>query len=49
MNFCLVNSMDIDIIPRSFRSSLSLIDIPENIWLDIFNYLSLKEKFTAAG
>ncbi|KAG0297305.1 hypothetical protein BGZ96_007042 [Linnemannia gamsii] len=49
MNFCLANSMDIDIIPCSFRSSLALIDMPENIWLDIFSYLSLKEKFTTAG
>lgn len=49
MTFCLANSMDIDIIPRSFRSPLFLIDIPENIWLDIFSYLSLKEKFTTAG
>ena len=49
MTFSLANSMDIDILPRSFRSPLSLIDMPENIWLDIFSYLSLKEKFTTAG
>jgi len=45
----LAYSMDIDIVPRSFRRPLALIDMPENIWLDIFSYLSLEEKFKAAG
>ncbi|KAG0374842.1 hypothetical protein BGX24_009851, partial [Mortierella sp. AD032] len=49
MTFYQAGSMDIDILPRSFRSTISLIDMPENIWLDIFSYLSLEEKFKAAG
>ncbi|KAF9213717.1 hypothetical protein CPC16_007506 [Podila verticillata] len=35
--------MDIDITP------FSLPYMPENIWLDIFSYLSLEEKFNVAG
>lgn len=35
--------MDIDIV------SFSLPYMPENIWLDIFSYLSLEEKFKVAG
>ncbi|KAI1318654.1 hypothetical protein EDD11_006155 [Mortierella claussenii] len=42
--------MDIDIIaPSHLQCSVALADMPENIWLDIFSYLSLEEKFKAAG
>ncbi|KAF9115739.1 hypothetical protein BGX27_006686 [Mortierella sp. AM989] len=40
--------MEID-IPSYTQSRISLTNMPENIWLDIFNYLSLEEKFKAAG
>ncbi|KAF8939721.1 hypothetical protein BGZ58_008910 [Dissophora ornata] len=40
--------MDIDMAPYH-QTRLSLTDMPENIWLDIFSYLSLEEKFRAAG
>ncbi|KAF9898079.1 hypothetical protein BX616_004527 [Lobosporangium transversale] len=39
--------MDIDMITPSSRTALSVM--PENIWLEIFSYLSLAEKFKAAG
>ncbi|KAG0227145.1 hypothetical protein BGX31_007067 [Mortierella sp. GBA43] len=32
-----------------YRCRSSLPDVPENIWLEIFGYLSLEEKFKAAG
>ncbi|KAF9437032.1 hypothetical protein BGZ76_002195 [Entomortierella beljakovae] len=42
--------MDVDIMaPTSTQSRLSMANMPENIWLDIFSYLSLEEKFKSAG
>ncbi|KAF9343419.1 hypothetical protein BGX26_005773 [Mortierella sp. AD094] len=41
--------MDIDMVPSYTQSRVSLTNMPENIWLDIFSYLSLEEKFKAAG
>jgi len=42
--------MDIDPTPLSYpRTSTSLPEMPENIWLDVFGYLSLEEKFRVAG
>ncbi|KAF9178778.1 hypothetical protein BGZ51_007507 [Haplosporangium sp. Z 767] len=44
------SSMDIDIIPTHYQQRRrSLTSIPENIWLDVFGYLTLEEKFKAAG
>jgi len=38
--------MDLSFIAPAPTSSA---DLPENIWLDIFGYLSLEEKFRAAA
>ncbi|KAF9926712.1 hypothetical protein FBU30_003744 [Linnemannia zychae] len=48
MTLYFTNGMDIDIISRPKRP-LSLISMPENVWLEVFSYLSLEEKFKAAG
>ncbi|KAG0207285.1 hypothetical protein BGX28_001442 [Mortierella sp. GBA30] len=41
--------MDINFVLSPFQSKPALVDMPENIWLDIFGYLNLQEKFKAAG
>jgi len=46
MILCAPSSMDLSFIAPAPTSSA---DLPENIWLDIFGYLSLEEKFRAAA
>ncbi|CAO3563300.1 unnamed protein product [Mortierella alpina] len=49
MTSLLANRMDIDFVLTHSKSKAASVDMPENIWLDIFGYLSLQEKFKAAG
>ncbi|KAG0365150.1 hypothetical protein BC939DRAFT_528552 [Gamsiella multidivaricata] len=49
MRFAQSSNMDTDITPCRFYSKHYLTDMPENIWLEIFSFLTLEEKFKAAG
>ncbi|KAG0303793.1 hypothetical protein BGZ97_001743, partial [Linnemannia gamsii] len=39
------SSMDMDIVASVPVVAKPMPDVPENIWLDIFGYLTLEEKF----